>query len=228
MVCKIIADCLNVPNLWTKHTKIDTSRIITTGNHYPDYAKNPSVCTMSTLSGMSTPDTITIGHTAYCICCGNAQHEYNVLDCCDSDDNEDDMRVCESCSNEIHADDAVWVRDHCYCPECTSYCDHCERHHYLDDVKWVDDIGMSVCNHCYDDDFAKCTNCDKVVKRDDADDAYGDSYCDKCFCEQFSICEECSEGFEKEELTEVERRLVCRDCHCGALTEQESCELVTA
>jgi len=82
MVCKVIADCLGVPNLWTKHAAIDQSRIVCTGNHYPDYAKNTTACSMSTLLGAALPDTITIGHVAYCTSCGYEQSDSNILDCC--------------------------------------------------------------------------------------------------------------------------------------------------
>jgi hypothetical protein len=62
MVCRVLAECLEVPNLWTKHAAIDQSRIESTGNHYPDYSENPSACSMSTLSGAEIPEKIKIGH----------------------------------------------------------------------------------------------------------------------------------------------------------------------
>jgi hypothetical protein len=229
MVCKVIADCLEVPNLWTKHAKIDQHRIISIGNHYPDYERNPQVCSISTLSGITTPDKIEIGHIAYCISCGAEQSNPKVLDCCDMDDEDnDDMRTCESCEREIHANDVIWVRDHCYCSDCTSYCEHCQRSYLQENIRWLEDVSMCVCDNCYDEDFVQCHSCDKVLKRDDAHDAADESYCEECFQKQFSSCDDCGEGIVKEELSEtVDGRCVCENCYAD-LTKQATCELVTA
>jgi len=44
MVCKVIAGCLNVPNLWTKNVYVDKSKIRSTGNHYRDYVHQSHTC----------------------------------------------------------------------------------------------------------------------------------------------------------------------------------------
>jgi hypothetical protein len=225
MVCKVIADCLNVPNLWTKHAAIDQSRIESTGNHYHDYSKNPSACSMSTLSGADIPEKIKIGHVAYCISCGDRQSKADILDCCNE---TSEMRVCDSCDASIRADDAMWVGDSCYCSDCASYCGHCHENFHTDDVRWVDSVHMCLCDFCHTEHFVECASCEKVINKDDSYKACGDRYCKGCYKEQFSDCEECGETCENENLLETEDgRWVCRDCH-AELTEEESCELATA
>ena len=225
MVCKVIADCLDVPNLWTKHAKIDQSRIESIGNHYPDYAKNATACSISTLSGAALPDAIVIGHVVYCTSCGNHQNDSNVLDCCDANS---DMYSCNNCGISIHEDDAVWVGDSCYCSDCTSYCDHCQKSHRIDDVRWVQSLCTHLCDDCFENHFVECTACETVVKSEDSYDKDGDGYCESCYHERFSDCEECGETFENDELTEADDgRFVCQDC-LAKLAVQESCELVTA
>ena len=223
MVCKVIADCLDVPNLWTKHAKIDPSRIESTGNHFPDYAKSFTTCNMSTLSGAAIPDTIKIGHVAYCISCGGWQSDSRVLDCCNDGSN---MLSCNGCEASIHEDDAIWVGDCCYCSDCTTYCEHCGRYHHRDDVRWVESLRTLLCDYCFDNDFCECIACEKVIKKGDVHDKDGDSYCEECYHERFSDCEECGETFNNKDLMETDDGCwVCGDCH-AKLTEQEPCELV--
>jgi hypothetical protein len=225
MVCKVIADGLDTANLWTKHAKIDQSRIVSTGNHYPDYSKNPTACTMSTLSGAAIPDKIKIGHVAYCISCGEVQRDSNILDCCDTTD--DYMLECENCHARIHEDEAIWVSDSCYCSDCVSYCNHCHAYHDTYEVQWVQSVLMSLCDYCLREDFTECAECGKTVHKDDSRCAHGDRYCKTCYNEQFSECEECGNPFENDELTEMDGRWVCRDCHLE-LVAHETCELATA
>ena len=228
MVCKAIAECLNVPNLWTKHGYVDKSRIASSGNHYRDYVHQSSTCTMSTLTGATLPNRITIGHIALCIHCGEKQAKGSILDCCNGTHTRN-MLTCESCSRSVHEDDAVWVSNDAYCSGCTCYCEHCERSHHKDDVLWVEHLRKYLCDRCIEDDYAKCGACEKIVKKDDANDAGGVNYCEDCYRERFSDCEECGEAFKKDELTKAEDgRGLCRDCHCAKLVEQVLCEPVAA
>jgi len=225
MVCTVIADCLDVPNLWVKHAKIDQSRIDSTGNHYPDYSRNSASCSMSTLSGAAIPDKIEIGHVAYCIFCGYEQSNSKILDCCNESSG---MLSCDGCDASVHEDDAIWVGDSCYCPCCASYCEHCGMYHHNDDVRWVESLRISLCDHCFENDFCECAACDKVIQNKNAHDNGGDCYCEDCYHEQFSGCEECGEPFNNEDLMGTDDgRWVCLDCHVE-LERQESCEPVTA
>ena len=215
MVCKVIADCLDVPNLWTKHAMIDQSRIESTGNHYVDYVQHPTACAMSTLSGVVAPDKIEIGHVAYCISCGGKQDATRVLDCCDTEDN---TLECNDCGASVHEDDAIWIGDYGYCSECANCCGHCNRDYLNDDVRWIEvgSRGMYICDDCFNDNFVKCHACDKVVKNDEAHDADDNSYCVDCYRERFANCEECDELLEKDKLTETpDGHWLCRDCHCA-------------
>jgi hypothetical protein len=225
MVCKVIAECLDAANLWTKHAHVDQSRIVSTGNHYADYREKSSACAMATLSGVPIPDTIEIGHAAYCISCGDTQNESNILDCCDT---TSDMVECEGCYARIHEDDAIWVGDSCYCSDCVSYCEHCQENYHESEVQWVDSVRKRICDDCLAEEFTKCTDCKQFINKDDAYCVNGNRYCKDCYHERFSDCDECGETFENGELTKTEDgRWVCRACYTE-LAEQESCQLVTA
>ena len=78
MVCMTIADCLDTANLWTKHATIDRSRIVSTGNHYPDYERHvwaqssfpnrallPKYNTLSNLTGRAETMLCFTGATTY-------------------------------------------------------------------------------------------------------------------------------------------------------------------
>ena len=223
MVCKVIAECLDVPNLWTRHIKIDQSRITSSGSHYPDYVRTPLGCTMSSLAGATLPENIEIGHVAYCISCGVEHRKENILDCCNTDSS--DTLACEGCDGSMHEYDVIWVRDCCYCENCTRYCDECERNHLKDDVRWVSSLRQYMCDSCYDDLYIECATCDKDIKKDDAHDAGGGYYCDECFRKEHTDCEECDEAFKDSELTEVEGRFLCQDCLDAERTEQALCVL---
>lgn len=70
-VQKIMAEALGVSNKWIVSRSLDKNAIRSNGNHYRDYMYNNS-CNYSYLKeSKDTLDTgITIGHTGYCLCCG--------------------------------------------------------------------------------------------------------------------------------------------------------------
>ena len=207
MTCKAIADCLDVPNLWTKHAAIDQSRIISVGNHYPDYTKNASACNMLTLLGMDIPDTMRIGHVAYCISCGEENDDSSLLDCCE------EPLCCESCGTEINEDDAVWVGDYRYCSGCTAYCDHCDEPHLAEDVKWVDSLGKHLCENCLREDFSECVDCGATIPNANVESACGDDYCTDCYHKRFSTCDVCGTVYDRTDLQETDGgECLCPDC----------------
>jgi len=226
MVCKVIAGCLNVPNLWTKNGYVDKSRITSRGNHYRDYVLQSHTCTMSTLNGVKTQKKIAIGHIAFCIHCGEKQSSGSILDCCNGTHTKN-MMACESCRTSVHGDDAIWVNNNAYCANCTRYCCHCDRHHYEEDVRWIESFRKYLCDCCFEDNFAECGGCKKVVKNNDLHDIGGVNHCEDCYRQWYSDCEECNKAFKNDELTEVDGRFLCGDCR-DKQVEQESSELVAA
>ena len=189
MVCKAIAECLNVPNLWTKLAYIARSRIRSTGNHYRDYLHQSHTCTMSTLTGATTPNRIIIGHIAFCIHCGEKQGKGSILDCCNGTQTRN-MLTCESCSRSVHEDDAIWISDNAYCPDCTRYCCHCETYHHEEDVRWIDSLRKYLCDSCLEYVFSECNGCKKVVKNKDLHNIGSVNYCEECYCQWHSDCED--------------------------------------
>ena len=214
MVCKIIANCLNVPNLWLKHTKIDTDRVESVGNNYPDYINNAKECVMCTLQGSETSEKIRIGCTALCISCGGFNHESNVLDCCESDG----CLECENCHDSVYGDDAIWDGDYVYCENCVEYCDHCDSYKLKYDVR---EVGRKkVCDDCLEEDFVKCVSCDEYVKKDNAYTHSDNSYCEDCFHDEYAMCDECEEYFCREDLLETENGMLCQECYDAKVAKQ--------
>jgi len=215
MTCKAITNCLNVPNLWTKHTAIDQKRIVSIGNHYPDYVHNISACNMLTLMGIIIPDEICIGHVVYCISCGEENDDPSKLDCCN------EPLCCEGCGTRIDEDEAIWVGDYRYCSDCTTYCDHCEESYLAGDVQWIESLQKSLCESCLQDNFSKCTACETIIQNEDAICVCGDDYCEDCHDELFCTCDVCGIIHEKADLQTTDNgERLCPDCR----QEQEETE----
>ena len=99
---KVIADCMDIPNLWTLVKGRETARslIETCGSQYPDYIHYNDVTTSFRLvNGEKNNTKIKVGHTPFCIKCGS----YYSID-------EHDHIYCEDCRNENNYD--------YYCSEC--------------------------------------------------------------------------------------------------------------
>ena len=188
MVCKAIADCMNVPNLWIKHSNIDQERIDSVGSHYPDYEKNEAECNMLTLQGAEPMmRNLCIGHDVYCISCGE---EYcgTKLDCCS-------YRSCAHCGEGID-DDYVELNGSYYCTYCVSYCDHCQEYYFCTEVRFIESTQEHVCDTCLSEDFIGCERCADYVLGSDAEEYDNEYYCSYCFDRKFIECRRCGDFFE--------------------------------
>lgn len=150
----IIADCLNVPNLWK--VEIGTDAIapyeVTGGENYEDY-EHYDDCTISFLKGNNSnyvirPAHITIGARAMCPVCGERHNRRGWLYCSSHDnyynkrdtdnarymvkviEGSEENRTCSVCGAVVHKDDvihdATTGRDYC-CVECAESegCHYC-------------------------------------------------------------------------------------------------------
>lgn len=84
IVQKIIADILDVPNMWTNKSGIESCEdvIISTGTHYRDY-ENFSNCNVSTLKDdRDEHPYVKIGHYPICPCCGDEHKGKESIECC--------------------------------------------------------------------------------------------------------------------------------------------------
>jgi hypothetical protein len=124
IVQRTIADCLAMPNLWLlkkEHSEIN-KRICTHDEalHYRDYEHKCYKSNISLLKDSTMDDEtyITIGNTAFCLCCGEIVTETNSMFCDSCFDS--DYVECRECGSRLHRDDAHIVGDDWYCDECCS------------------------------------------------------------------------------------------------------------
>ncbi len=97
---KVIADCLNVPNLWVLKQNVYSTSLIgyvktyENSTHYPDYLYEKNNCTLSKLkiNNFISDEPILIGSDSYCIQCGVKNNRVNSMYCydCDTSQNYED------------------------------------------------------------------------------------------------------------------------------------------
>lgn len=78
--------------------------------------------------------------------CPNCEIEYGTA-------NSDDFASCDLCGSRFLYEDAEWVGDDRYCPQCfidhTFECEECGERYNNYEKKYVSKIGKYVCNQCY-------------------------------------------------------------------------------
>lgn len=231
IVQKIIADCLEKPNLWIKTTS-DVNEIVEQGEDatcYPDWESgNPGCkhCSISTLK-MRPPERtkrIILGAQPICIECGSYHDIDNSINCCNSG------RRCEKCGERIEPDEERWVGDYCYCADCTVYCEDCGNYEVYDDAievcktsRWGR-ASYYVCEYCYNNgSYHKCSECGDMWREDDMDKTEeGNWYCPECNNGWFE-CEDCGclhdwDGHYEDEETGC---LYCEECYDKIMEERE-------
>ena len=115
---KVIADCMDVPNLWTlvKGKETAWSLIETCGSHYPDYFHYNDVTTSFRLiNGEKNNTKIKVGHRPFCIKCGNyydvEEHEHIYCEGCRNDNYDYYCSECGDGFNEGNWDVVYIERD---------------------------------------------------------------------------------------------------------------------
>lgn len=194
IVQKVIADCLDVPNLWknVKGTQICSEMIQTRGTHYPDYIYTNG-CNVSFLTGEDDAKNrmpIIVGANPICIVCGYEHRDSHIYD----DDCERKARGiyhCTECGCSIDEDEEeiYWIDGEPYCEDCVFYCDYHEEY----EVEARENVitlanGHMVCETGFEHgDYATCTHCGEAYNCDDTDEIATED--GNWFC-----CEECADA----------------------------------
>ena len=110
------------------------------------------------------------------------------------------------------------------------YCEDCGDHMCDDHAYWIDNNSIYVCEGCYQENYARCDNCDENAHRDDMV-WYGDNiYCEECYSELIETCYECGEECRKSEMNLINDEWYCGDCseelfadchECGEVVKKE-------
>lgn len=98
-----------------------------------------------------------------------------------------------SCCDKVVTEEAIVIKDdRILCKECLDKkldneeivkCECCCEYVDYDDSTYIDNLDITVCNECYDDDYRECRACGEVLHVDNMmwSEDYGDWYCEDCY-----------------------------------------------
>ena len=212
---KVIADCLDIPNLWVKKPVFHVHKG-SGATCYADWSCQSSLCSTSVIKGkdVNTLGHITLGKEPICIECGYRHNYDNNISCCEN------KHYCTNCGCRIDGDDIYWIGDDPYCDDCCSWCEDCDSYVRSDDMVYVEREGRDVCDECIREYYVLCADCDEYCHRDDAYYiASQDKYvCPECLEENYVMCSDCGEYFEKDDIKTYMHKetgeilMYCSDC----------------
>ena len=173
IVQEIMSVIFDFPNLWKVNTSI-CGNVVSYGTHYRDYEHFPS-CRLSIRQGSTNTERVEIGASPICIECGEIHDIDSNINCCQG------YKICADCGCRVNEDDAYYIDGEWYCDSCTEYCNECdERVHHttnVDSSGW----GHYVCDHCLEEYFTQCEECDEYVRNEDVYWHDGHAYCEDCY-----------------------------------------------
>ena len=221
VVQKVIADCLEKPNLWKKTTS-DVLDYVEKGDDatcYPDWepgCPGSSHCSISKLKGSNKFPKIILGKAPICIECGYEHDTDKSITCCSTPGGE----RCVRCGDIISRNDVRWIDDDPYCSECTYCCEDCEEYIAVGDeyeVKYY--LGGRVytkyiCGDCKRD-YSRCDCCGAYWHDDDmATTEEGGWYCPNCE-DSWNYCGKCEECHDVDYMTwdDEDGCYYCNDCY---------------
>lgn len=213
---KVIADCKQIPNLWTlrKGTEAASKYIDSEGTHYRDY-RHYDNCTLSIRKGADGFKRITVGHNPICVTCGREHTVSENISCCAR------PMECGSCGCRISFDDIRYTTTDgdVYCEDCGYVCERCGEVILRDDVIWIRAEDIEVCEDCLRTYYYRCAECGNYFDSDDVHwVASEDDYvCDDCLSNHYTKCDHCGGHFRDcsvDECTYIESTgyNVCDDC----------------
>lgn len=212
---KIIADCLEKPNLWVRRKKHLNVVHGDGATCYPDWEYN-SLCSTSVLKEKKEDVdlvSIVMGAAPICIECGKTHDRADNINCCHSG------YQCEDCGCYISEDDVIWVGDYPYCRDCVSWCDCCQEY-TRDEMTYIESEDRWVCEYCLSEYYDYCENCHTYYHRDETfyDENSGNCYCQDCFDELFGECDNCGQIVRRDDLNEIHKAngdvvFICDECY---------------
>lgn len=227
IVQRAIADCLQLPNLWTlKREHDEVSRRISTHDdslHYRDYeykVYRPNISLLKD-ADVGEDDSILVGHTAYCFDCARPVREPNATycECCF----DDGYVTCERCGDRVHEDSAHYIDGYYYCDNCCSFCEVCESYTLSEttEVHGYNGNIYSVCPSCLEENYCYCENCDEYYHEDAGQDTQDGFRCNNCTHESYCVCDECGEYVHCDDAEKMNGKIYCECCAGVIRTEME-------
>ena len=209
LVQEIMAQILEVPNLWTLSigTNAASKYIYSMGTHYTDYCYY-SNCSLSVLKGSENTEYIDVGASPICIECG-CRHDIadNINHCAEK-------YTCAECGCVVDEEDVYWINGEPYCGDCTHYCNHCGNY-FVGDGTWVDDDRRYVCDSCLENHYRYCDECREYYYWEDVTyvESEGIDVCCDCLSEDFTLCKHCGEYHRTSTMIEEDGYMYCKECH---------------
>lgn len=242
IVQKVVADCLDIPNLWVNKKGVDEcgSVIRYKGAGYHDHT-NYDDCNVSYWKGMDgnailNTKEIVLGNETICPNCGDWT-SYNDCVLC-SDCQSEGTVYCADCGCELDLDYAHEINGEYYCEDCCFYCDYHQEWETGESI-YIENYGY-VCEEAieWSGDFYCCDHCDEwYYDRGDRIEIDGNYYCGENCAEnagyvlcaddewrrkdEVYYCEECGEYYTEDEF-DFEHNM-CKDCvEINAENEEET------
>ena len=231
VVQKVIADCLEVPNLWTRSTSTsDLDDIVEHGENatcYPDWDSYESreLCSISRIKGTTKFPKIILGAQPICISCGYRHSEDGNINCCGSG------YTCDKCGDRIYNEEDTYdVNGGTYCRDCIIICEDCGEYELAEDAlevwgwsRW--DRGRAskfVCSCCAEE-YRKCDCCGNYWHETDmVETVEGNWYCEECD-DHYAQCDECGDYYSIDNTIydDEDDMRYCRDCFRDKIEEKE-------
>lgn len=229
VVQKVIADCLDKPNLWVKNTT-DVNTVVTRGADatcYPDWkpgCPGSSHCNLSVIKGVTKFPKIVLGARPICIECGMRHSVTGNINCCSSN-----CYNCENCGCNIEEDEVRWVGDYAYCEDCVTWCEDCEEYELNDDIVRINYIGSWGSDHryvcsCCAENYWCCDNCGEYWDDDDlVHTEEGNHYCPDCN-DSYGYCENCCCHYDSDSMVfdDVDGCYYCDECYDKIVSDREN------
>lgn len=238
---KVIADCLEVPNMWknVKGSEICRDSITSRGVHYRDYASFKD-CNVSYLKRDEDNEVnrnkIIVGHDPICTRCGGTHRYEEAIEC--SYCYEGNGVRCAHCGRTYDEDDMYYIDGDWYCDYCTYYCEYHECYEPEScDHTYIEGYGY-VCIAALDcGDFSYCERCGEYYcHHDGITTEDGNWYCSEYCAEhdgyektsdgewypedEVYYCEHCKKKVHKDDWnSELD---CCDDCYDEVAAERES------
>ena len=196
---KVIADCLEKPNLWVRR-KHKLNTICGDGaTCYPDWHYGDSLYSTSVLKEKAEVDlqAIILGAAPICIECGHRHDNPENISCCSGGGSR-----CEDCGCHIRYEEDEYYVDGCtYCRDCVSYCDCCDEY-VRSEMTYVSGDDIYVCEDCLDEYYRYCSRCGEYHHVDNMTYVACDNrrVCDECLDEYYTQCEDCGEYIRNEDI----------------------------
>lgn len=159
---KVVADCLDVPNLWknVKGTSECNQISRSYGTHYRDYA-NYNDCNVSYLKNDESENVnvniIFIGHDPICPNCGDTHDYAEAIECEGCYGGE---VCCADCGDYHDTDNMHYIDGEYYCENCCFWCEYHEEYE-IGDYTYIEDYGR-VCDTALEyGDFYRCEYCNE-------------------------------------------------------------------